>query len=116
MIVRTQILSPKLQAADGPKITSNFLRVVFMLPDENMDVVRHNRTGVAGIAVLLNRSTQRIGDDGKILPVGNPAAGVSAPLARSRNSLIFAPSRLLELFTAVVQLAQLRNHVAGDRF
>ena len=32
-----------------------------------MHVVRHDRAGVASIAVLLNRLIQRIGDDGKIL-------------------------------------------------
>src|SRR5262245_518923 len=105
--------SDERAAASGLKCRDHFLRVMAMLADQNVNVIVHDRAGVTGVVVLLDRNCKRSSQRFDVSVLEREQLKLQHLLGLFVKSLQVSISRL-DLLAAIVEGAEFRNRNAGN--
>ena len=91
----------------------HFLYLMFVLADQNVNVIRHDRAGVAGVAFAFDH----LGKSGPDLRAGFLIEGEQGKTEDFGSAFVkraYLPPRRLTAFTPLMEFAQFGNEVAVD--
>jgi hypothetical protein len=113
MIVGPSFGIAKPQAADGLEILDHILRLLAVLANQEVNVIRHNRASIASVGLLANTLSERTSDYIHVLARDLQDRELQH-LLRSFAKILDHPTCRLYPFAAIMQLPKFRNNVRCD--